>query len=165
MMSTSRSDRRGSGLLGILVGGAVLALGLLPALSMVGTASRVGESASRRVEVVRHAQALVEALARSQGRDLPTLLVGEEAVLLDDEAGVRPPAGPLADRLEPHLEPLEEVQALPSFHGFAQLRPPGVFLPVSVDLDSRSYVAFLMHPDAEQVEHDAAAVRALLRYV
>jgi len=60
---------------------------------------------------------------------------------------------------------VDEVRSLPSFHGFAQLRPPGAYLPVSVDLDSRSYVTFLMHPDPAQVAHDAEAVRALLRYV
>ena len=60
---------------------------------------------------------------------------------------------------------VEEVQALASFHGFAELRPPGSRLPVTTDLYGRTYVVYLMHQDPEQVERDVAAVRRHLRYV
>lgn len=59
----------------------------------------------------------------------------------------------------------DEVERLPTFHGFAELKPPGAPLPVTTDLYTRSYVVYLLGPDPDQIERDAAAVRHLLRYV
>ncbi len=58
----------------------------------------------------------------------------------------------------------EEVEALPSFQGFGTLRHPGMPLPMTRDLDTKSYEVYLLHPSAEQVEHDARAVRQWLRF-
>ena len=58
----------------------------------------------------------------------------------------------------------EEVQQLPSFEKFGFLWPPGTSVPVTRDLNSKSYEVYLMHEDPAQVEHDARVVRALLRY-
>ncbi len=58
----------------------------------------------------------------------------------------------------------ELVERLPSFHGFAELKPPGAPLPRTTDLYTRSFVVYLVHPDPDQVEHDVALVRRHLRY-
>lgn len=60
---------------------------------------------------------------------------------------------------------LDEVRALPSFSGVGMLRQPGRPAPVSRDVNTKAWEVYLLHPDAEQVEEDARAVRALLRYV
>jgi biotin carboxylase len=62
------------------------------------------------------------------------------------------------------LHGLEEVEALPSYVGSGLLRKPGMALAQTVDLRSKSYEVYLMHPDPAQVAEDAAAVRELLRY-
>jgi biotin carboxylase len=59
---------------------------------------------------------------------------------------------------------LEEVERLPSYVGSGLLRRPGMNLAQTIDLNTKSYEVYLLHPDAEQVAHDAAAVRELLRY-
>ena len=59
---------------------------------------------------------------------------------------------------------IQEVEALPSFQGFGLLRPVGTTAPLSVDVDSRAYDVFLIHPDLGQIEHDAEVVRRQLRY-
>ena len=60
---------------------------------------------------------------------------------------------------------LPEVEALPSFVGTGLLRRPGMPLAQTIDLRSKSYEVYLLHPDEEQVAHDAQAVRQLLHYV
>ena len=62
------------------------------------------------------------------------------------------------------LHGLPEVEALPSFVGTGLLRRPGMPLFQTVDLRSKSYEVYLLHPDPEQVILDAQAVRRLLRY-
>ena len=62
------------------------------------------------------------------------------------------------------LHGLDEVEALPSFVGTGLLRRPGMPLAQTIDLRSKSYEVYLLHADAEQVAHDAQAVRQLLRY-
>jgi biotin carboxylase len=62
------------------------------------------------------------------------------------------------------LHGLEEVEELPSFVGSGLIRKPGMPLAQTVDLRSKSYEVYLMHPDPERVAADAAAVRELLRY-
>ncbi|MBZ0111209.1 MAG: ATP-grasp domain-containing protein [Thermoanaerobaculia bacterium] len=59
---------------------------------------------------------------------------------------------------------VREVEALPSFDGFGLLRPVGTSAPLSVDVDSRAYDVFLIHPDGDQIRRDAEAVRRLLGY-
>lgn len=59
---------------------------------------------------------------------------------------------------------LEEVSTLASFEGFGTLRPPGTRLPQTRDLDTKSYEVYLIHPDPDQVEHDARLIRRLLWY-
>ena len=59
---------------------------------------------------------------------------------------------------------LDEVRELPSFEGFGFLWPPGTRVPVTRDLDTKSYELYLMHPDPRQIEHDAQMVRRLFRY-
>lgn len=59
---------------------------------------------------------------------------------------------------------LEDVERLPSFEGVGFVRPPGIRLPVTRDLDTKSYELYLFHEDPEQVALDARRVRALLRY-
>lgn len=59
---------------------------------------------------------------------------------------------------------LEEVEALPSFEGMARIRPPGMSLPKTTDLDTKSYEVYLMHEDPRQIEADARAVRRLIWY-
>jgi hypothetical protein len=60
---------------------------------------------------------------------------------------------------------LDEVRALPSFRGTGMVRKPGSRVPVSRDVTTKAWEVYLLHPDAEQVARDAAAARALLRYV
>jgi biotin carboxylase len=57
-----------------------------------------------------------------------------------------------------------EVESLPSFAGFGFIKPVGWYLPVTKDLDGKSYEVYLMHEDPDQVARDAVAVRHLLRY-
>lgn len=59
---------------------------------------------------------------------------------------------------------IEEVERLPSFEGFGTIRPPGARLPQTRDLDTKSYEVFLLHPNPQQVAHDALAVRRLIRF-
>lgn len=58
----------------------------------------------------------------------------------------------------------EEVQQLPSFAGTGFVWPPGTGVPLTRDLNTKSYEFYLLHPDARQVEHDERLVRRLLRY-
>ena len=58
----------------------------------------------------------------------------------------------------------EEVESLPSFDGFGKLYLEGSRIPVTRDLDTKSYEVYLVHPDPMQIEHDARAVRYLLQY-
>jgi predicted ATP-grasp superfamily ATP-dependent carboligase len=60
---------------------------------------------------------------------------------------------------------LEEVEQLPSFFMFGNIRPVGSFLPVTRDLYGRSYEVYLIHEDAGQIAYDAEEVRRLLHYV
>lgn len=60
---------------------------------------------------------------------------------------------------------LDEVRRLPSFHGTGMLRRPGLRAPVSRDVGTKAWEVLLFHEDEEQVARDAAAARALLRYV
>ena len=59
---------------------------------------------------------------------------------------------------------LEQIQELPSFAGIGALRRPGMRVPVTQDLNTKSYEIYLLHPDGRQVEHDQQMVRRLLRY-
>lgn len=57
-----------------------------------------------------------------------------------------------------------EVESLPSFEGFGALRMPGMSLPQTRDLETKSYEVYLLHPDPRQVALDAERIRHLLRY-
>ena len=59
---------------------------------------------------------------------------------------------------------LEAVRRLPSFVEVGMVRPVGTRAPMTVDLDTRAYEIYLLHADPAQVAHDAAAVRAAMRY-
>jgi hypothetical protein len=59
---------------------------------------------------------------------------------------------------------IDDVQELPSFAGIGMLRPPGLRLPVTRDLNTKSFEVYLLHPDPWQIERDAELVRRLLRY-
>lgn len=59
---------------------------------------------------------------------------------------------------------IEEVEALQSFEGMARIKPPGTRLPLTTDLDTKSYEVYLMHEDPRQIEADARLVRRLLWY-
>lgn len=59
---------------------------------------------------------------------------------------------------------IEEVEELPSFFMFGNVRPIGSHLPVTQDLYTRSYEVYLVHEDPHQVEEDAEEVRRLLQY-
>ncbi|MEO1366248.1 MAG: ATP-grasp domain-containing protein, partial [Acidobacteriota bacterium] len=60
---------------------------------------------------------------------------------------------------------VDEIESLPSFAGVGFIRPPGVRLPVTKDLNTKSWEVYLFHPDERQVQRDALAVRQLLRYL
>ena len=59
---------------------------------------------------------------------------------------------------------LEQVRRLPSFLEVGMVRPVGTRVARTVDLDTRGWEIYLMHPDPAQVARDAEAVRRLLRY-
>lgn len=59
---------------------------------------------------------------------------------------------------------LAEIEALPSFESVQMVRPVGVRLPVTSDVDTISYEVHLVHSDPARIEADARAVRQLLRY-
>lgn len=59
---------------------------------------------------------------------------------------------------------VEAVESLPSFAGFGVLRLPGMRLPVTRDLDTKSWEVYLYHREADQVSLDAHRVRQLLQY-
>ncbi len=59
---------------------------------------------------------------------------------------------------------IEQVENLPSFHSWGKIVPVGSYLPTTTDMYTRSYEVFLMHPDPEQMEYDANAVRSLIHY-
>lgn len=59
---------------------------------------------------------------------------------------------------------VEEVKSLPSFAGFGFVWPPGTRVPVTRDLNTKSWEVYVMHPDPRQIEIDAQRVRRLLRY-
>jgi hypothetical protein len=62
------------------------------------------------------------------------------------------------------LHGVEKVESLASFFMFGKLTPPGMPLPLTVDVDTRPYEVYLFHEDPAQVAQDAAEVRRLLRY-
>lgn len=59
---------------------------------------------------------------------------------------------------------VDEVESLPSFEGFGLIRPPGTRAPQTRDLNTKAYEVYLLHPDAQQVEHDENLIRRVLRY-
>ncbi len=73
--------------------------------------------------------------------------------------------------IQPHeLSPIrrvhgvDTVRALPSFQEFGKLRPVGTRAPVTRDLDSAAWELYLIHDNADQVNHDAAVAHLVLRY-
>lgn len=58
-----------------------------------------------------------------------------------------------------------EVERLASFRGMGMLRRPGMRVPVSRDVNTKAWEVYLLHADPAQVDADARAARALLRYV
>ncbi|MEM1180031.1 MAG: ATP-grasp domain-containing protein [Acidobacteriota bacterium] len=60
---------------------------------------------------------------------------------------------------------VEHVENLSSFAGIGFIRPPGVRLPATKDLNTKSWEVYLFHPDERQVQRDAHAVRQLIRYL
>lgn len=60
---------------------------------------------------------------------------------------------------------LDEVRGLSSFSDFGFVHPLGFPLSATVDLYTRAYEVYLIHPDPEQIEGDAAKVRELIRYL
>jgi biotin carboxylase len=59
----------------------------------------------------------------------------------------------------------DEVERLPSFAGWGMVRPPGTSVPVTRDLETRSWEVYLVHEDRRQLAVDAERVRRALRYV
>ncbi len=59
---------------------------------------------------------------------------------------------------------VDQVERLPSFEGFGFLRKQGQPLPLTRDLGTKSYEAYLMHPDPQQIARDTQAVWDLLRF-
>lgn len=62
------------------------------------------------------------------------------------------------------VEGVERVENLPSFLKFGMVRPVGKPAPKSVDLDSRAWELYLMHPDPAQVAEDAEVCWEVLKY-
>jgi|CXWL01.1.fsa_nt_gi hypothetical protein len=62
------------------------------------------------------------------------------------------------------VDGVAEVERLPSFAGFGLVRPVGAPAPRTIDLKTRAWELYLIHPNEEQVEHDAAMAWRLLRY-
>jgi hypothetical protein len=59
---------------------------------------------------------------------------------------------------------LDDVKRLPSFLDLGMVRPVGTRVPKTIDLDSRAWEIYLLHPDPGQVAHDAEVARRLIRY-
>ncbi len=59
---------------------------------------------------------------------------------------------------------IDEVQALPSFFDVGFIKPPGLPLPKTRDMDTKSYEIYLLHANPDQIAHDARQVRELLHY-
>lgn len=74
--------------------------------------------------------------------------------------GVQPRTLPRIHR----VHGVERVEALPSFHGWGLLRPPGTPAPRTVDLDTNAWELYLIHEDLGQIDRDARLARKLLRY-
>ena len=74
--------------------------------------------------------------------------------------GVQPKTLPRIRR----VHGVDEVEALPSFHGWGLLRPPGTRARKTVDLDTVAWELYLIHEDFGQIDRDAKLARQLLRY-
>jgi hypothetical protein len=90
-MSDSRREapvrRRGVSLVEVLLTLFILALALIPIISMFSSTHRIGHSARRLVDVTLHVQTLLEALAELEPADFPVITPGQETILLADAGG------------------------------------------------------------------------------
>lgn len=78
----------------------ILAVGIVPILSMYNSTHRVAHSAYRLTEVTLHAQAVLEALAELRIDEFPPVPPGEKTILLADD-------GPAAAASDPHFAQVE----------------------------------------------------------
>lgn len=86
-MFVSRRDRRGVSLVEVLLTLFILALAMIPIISMFSSTHRIGHSARRLVDVTLHVQTLLEALAELEPADFPTVTRNQELILLADAGG------------------------------------------------------------------------------
>lgn len=92
-MSASHPDRGASrsrsavSLVEVLITLFILALALVPIISMFSSTHRIGHSARRMVDVTLHVQTLLEALAELEPADFPIVTPGQETILLADAGG------------------------------------------------------------------------------
>ncbi|MCG8458525.1 MAG: hypothetical protein MI919_19785, partial [Holophagales bacterium] len=59
---------------------------------------------------------------------------------------------------------LDEIRELPSFAGVGFVFPPGTGVPVTRNLDTKSWEIYVRHPSLRQIELDSRRIRRLLRY-
>ena len=84
-MSASRRD--GFSLVEVLLTLFILAVALIPIITMFTNTHRIGHSARRLVDVTLHMQTLLEALAELEPADFPTVNPGQETILMTDLGG------------------------------------------------------------------------------
>lgn len=83
----SASRREGLSLVEVLITLFILAVALVPIISMFSSTHRIGHSARRLVDVTMHVQTLLEALAELEPQDFPVVTPGQETILLADAGG------------------------------------------------------------------------------
>jgi len=97
-MSASRRDA--FSLVEVLLTLMILALALIPIISMFSSTHRIGHSARRMVDVTLYMQTLLEALAELEPADFPTVPPDQETILMTDGGGgAGPGASPRYDEV------------------------------------------------------------------
>lgn len=86
-MSAFRLDRKAVSLVEVLLTLFILALAMIPIISMFSSTHRIGHSARRLVDVTLHVQTLLEALAELEPADFPAVTRNQEIILLADAGG------------------------------------------------------------------------------
>jgi prepilin-type N-terminal cleavage/methylation domain-containing protein len=88
-MCASRRDRlrHGVSLVEVLLTLFILAVALVPIITLFTNTHRIGHSARRQVDVTLHVQMLLEALAELEPADFPTVSQDQETILLADQGG------------------------------------------------------------------------------
>jgi prepilin-type N-terminal cleavage/methylation domain-containing protein len=95
----SRSSREGFSLTEVMIGLVILAIAIVPIISMFTASHRTSHSARRLLDATLHAQTVLEGLASLEPADLPAIPLGADVVLVKDPGGFLGGGGPRFDEV------------------------------------------------------------------